>query len=196
MPGDATGRSLKEVFIDESRNRQSGLRPPSFREEFMRRRGYDPVPWLVTSTKRLVDSSELSARFRRDWTLTIADLFADNYYGYITERVHRYPGVRLACEPYTGPFDTVTCGTRVDEVAAEFWASPSDWGWPTLKPVASSAHITGKRIVGAPSFTGQPQYAQSRQDSYALKAAGDRAFLPRGEPVHPCTPRPTSLGKM
>ncbi len=173
--GPATGKSLREVFID-SYEVGNQTWSPSFREEFQRRRGYDPVPWLVTETKRIVGDEDLTARFRRDWKQTISDLFADNYYGYMTERTHRYPGVRLACEPYTGPFDTVTCGTRVDEVAAEFWASPSEWGWPTLRPVASSAHITGKKIVGAEAFTGQPQYAQWRQDPYALKAAGDRAY--------------------
>ena len=173
--GGATGRSLKTVFIDSYEVGDQDW-SPSFREEFIRRRGYDPVPWLVIKAKRSLVSDPLSARFQRDWTRTIADLFADNYYGAMTERAHHYPGVRLACEPYTGPFDTVTTGTRVDDVAAEFWESPSEWGYPTLKPVASSAHITGRQVVGAEAFTGQPQYAQWRQDPYALKASGDRAF--------------------
>jgi hypothetical protein len=173
--GTATGRSLREVFIDsyEVGNQDWS---PSFREEFKRRRGYDPVPWLVTATKRVVDGDEPTARFQRDWKQTIAELFADNYYGYMAERTHRYPGLKFGCEPYTGPFDTVTCGTRADEVMAEFWQAPATWGWETLKPVASSAHIAGIRIVGAEAFTGQPQNAQWRQDPYALKAVGDRAF--------------------
>ena len=186
--GPDTGKALREVFIDSYEVGDQNW-SPSFREEFKQRRGYDPVPWLVAATKRVVGSDDptaatkrvvgsddLTARFQRDWRQTIAELFADNYYGYMAERTHRYAGVRLACEPYTGPFDTVTCGTRADEVAAEYWAAPSVWGWPTLKPVASSAHITGRRIVGAEAFTGQPQYAQWRQDPYALKAVGDRAF--------------------
>ena len=173
--GAATGRSLREVFIDSYEMGDQDW-SPSFRAEFKKRRGYDPVPWLVTATKRVVGDADLTTRFQRDWRQTIAELFADNYYGRMTELTHRYPGVRLACEPYTGPFDTVTCGTRTDEVAAEFWEDPSVWGWPTLKPVASSAHITGRRVVGAEAFTGQPQLAQWRQDPYALKATGDRAF--------------------
>ena len=173
--GAATGKSLRAVFIDSYEVGDQDW-SPSFRAEFQKRRGYDPVPWLAAATKRVVGDAGLTARFRRDWRQTIAELFADNYYGYMTERTHRYAGVRLACEPYTGPFDTVTCGTRTDEVAAEFWEDPSVWGWPTLKPVASSAHITGRRIVGAEAFTGQPQLAQWRQDPYALKATGDRAF--------------------
>jgi len=103
--GPATGKSLRSVFIDsyEVGNQDWS---PSFREEFMKRRGYDPVPWLVTRTRRVVDTDELTARFQRDWKQTIADLFADNYYGYMAERVHRYPGLKFGLEPYTGPFDT------------------------------------------------------------------------------------------
>jgi hypothetical protein len=173
--GPNTGKSLREVFIDSYEVGDQDW-SPSFREEFKQRRGYDPVPWLVTRAKCVVNSDELTARFQRDWKQTIADLFADNYYGYMAERVHRYPGLKFGLEPYTGPFDTVNCGTRGDEVMAEFWQAPGMWGWETLKPVASSAHIAGIRIVGAESFTGLPQNAQWRQDPYALKAVGDRAF--------------------
>ena len=118
----------------------------------------------------------MTKRFQQDWKRTIAELFADNYYGYMAERVHQYPGLKLGLEPYYGPFDTLTVGTRGDEVMAEFWQEPATWGWDTLKPVASSAHTAGIHIVGAESFTGQPQHAKWQQDPYALKAVGDRAF--------------------
>jgi len=173
--GPATGKSLRTVFIDsyEVGDQDWSI---SFRDEFKHRRGYDPVPWLVTVTHCVVGSSAMTARFQYDWKRTIAELFADNYYGYMAERVHRVPGLKLDIEPYTGPFDTVTCGTRSDELASEFWQEPCTWGWETLKPVASSAHTAGIRMVGAESFTGQPQYAKWQQDPYALKAVGDRAY--------------------
>jgi hypothetical protein len=173
--GPALGKSLRSVFIDSYEVGDQNW-SPSFREEFQKRRGYDPVPWLVTVTKCVVDNEQATVRFRYDWKRTIAELFADNYYGYMAERVHRYPGLKLSVEPYTGPFDTVNVGTLADEVAGEFWQSPAPWGWETLKPVASSAHIAGIRIVGAEAFTGQPQNAKWQQDPYALKATGDRAF--------------------
>jgi hypothetical protein len=173
--GPATGRSLRTVFIDsyEVGDQDWSI---SFRDEFKRRRGYDPVPWLVTATKCVVENPAVTARFQYDWKRTIAELFADNYYGYMAERVRRIPGLKLDIEPYTGPFDTVTCGTRADELAAEFWQTPATWGWETLKPVASAAHTAGIRMVGAESFTGQPQNAKWQQDPYALKAVGDRAY--------------------
>lgn len=173
--GPSAGKAFNTVFIDsyEVGNQDWS---PSFREEFKKRRGYDPVPGLVTKAGCSVGGAAMTARFQRDWRQTIADLFADNYYGYMAERVHRYPGMKFGLEPYTGPFDTVTCGTRGDEVMAEFWQAPAQWGWETLKPVASSAHTAGIRIIGAEAFTGQPQNAQWKQDPYALKAVGDRAF--------------------
>ena len=173
--GPALGKSLKSVFIDSYEVGDQNW-SPSFREEFQKRRGYDPVPWLVTATKCVVDNQSETVRFRYDWKLTIAELFADNYFGYMAERVHRYPGLKLSVEPYDGPFDTADVGTRADEVAGEFWQAPAQSGWETLKPVASSAHIAGIRIIGAEAFTGQPQNAKWQQDPYALKATGDRAF--------------------
>ena len=173
--GPALGKSLTGVFIDSYEVGDQNW-SPSFREEFQKRRGYDPVPWLVTVTKCAVDNGQETARFKYDWKRTIAELFADNYYGYMAERVHRYPGLKLAVEPYYGPFDTADVGTRADEVAGEFWQSPAPWGWDTLKPVASGANIAGIRIVDSEAFTGQPQNAKWQQDPYALKATGDRAF--------------------
>ena len=175
--GPAGGKALQNVLIDsyEKGNQDWSI---SFRSEFKKRRGYDPVPWLVTATKRTVQDEALTERFKYDWTRTIAELFADNYYGYMAERVHAYPGLKLQIEPYgiPGPFDTVTCGTKADEPVGEFWISPATWGWETLKPVASSAHTAGRRIVGAESFTCTGIQAKWQQDPYALKTLGDRAF--------------------
>ena len=64
--GPATGKSLREVFID-SYEVGNQTWSPSFREEFQRRRGYDPVPWLVTESKRVVGDAGLTTRFQRDW---------------------------------------------------------------------------------------------------------------------------------
>ena len=49
------------------------------------------------------------------------------------------------------------------------------WGWDSILPVASNAHVNGKAIVAAESFTGQPQHAW-KVDLFDLKQPGDRAF--------------------
>ena len=171
----ASGKSLREVLIDSYEVGDQNW-SKSFRDEFKQRRGYDPVPWLVTATKREVGVPSMTYRFNYDWTRTISELFAENYYGYLAERVHRYPGLKLSFEPYEGPFNSVTAGTRADEPVAEFWQDPATWGWDSVKLVVSSAHIMGRNIVGAEAFTSQPQNSKWQQDPYSLKSAGDRAF--------------------
>jgi hypothetical protein len=102
-------------------------------------------------------------------------LFIDNYYGAMAELTHRQPGLEFAVEPYSGPFETLSCGGRGDVLMSEFWQKPSTWGWDWVRSVSSSAHTWGKPIIGAEAFTGWPQVAW-QQDPYALKATGDRAY--------------------
>ncbi|TZF80595.1 hypothetical protein FW774_20250, partial [Pedobacter sp. BS3] len=52
-----------------------------FKEEFIKRRGYDPTPWLITyKTDRVVGNEDLTQRFQNDMYLTQTDLFADNFF--------------------------------------------------------------------------------------------------------------------
>ena len=52
-------------------------------EEFTKRRGYDPRPWVPVLTGRIVESSQASDRFLWDLRKTIADLTADEHYGQV-----------------------------------------------------------------------------------------------------------------
>ncbi len=150
---------------------------PGFRDEFKARRGYDPLALLPVLAGRVVGSSGDSGRFKHDWSRTIADLYADNYYGHFRKLVHEQPGLKFTVEPYDGPFDPLTVGSRGDVVMGEFWhQKPTIWGWNSLPKVASVAHTLGMPVVAAESFTGLPQLAQWRQDPYALKSTGDKAF--------------------
>jgi hypothetical protein len=172
--GLLAGKTLKKMLID-SYEAGSQDWTPQMRDEFRKRRGYDPVPWLPSLTNRVIGSSEMTKRFKRDWDQTISELFIDNYYAAMADLTHRQPGLEFAIEPYTGPFDTLSCGGRCDVPMSEFWQKPSPWGWDSVKPVSSSAHTWGKRIIGAEAFTGWPQSAW-KQDPYALKATGDKAY--------------------
>jgi hypothetical protein len=58
---------------------------------------------------------------------------------------------------------------------SEFWQKPCMWGWDSVKPVSSSGHTWGKRIIGAEAFTGWPMAAW-QEDPYALKTTGDKAW--------------------
>ena len=61
-----------------------------FREEFTKRRGYNPSKYMPTLTGRYVDTPEKTERFLWDYRRTIADLIADNHYGYIHDLLHEH----------------------------------------------------------------------------------------------------------
>lgn len=145
----------------------------NFREEFRKRRGYDPLKFLPAFTGRVVDNPEVSERFLWDVRRTIADLFAENYYGHFDELCRQH-GLMSAGEPYTGPFESLQCGAPLHVVMGEFWSGSQ--GDPSVKLAASVAHIYGKTIVGAESFTASPEHGRWQNDPYSLKTLGDLMF--------------------
>ena len=63
---------------------------PKFREEFQKRRGYDPLPYLPNVTDGKITGAEVhvsigdpavARRFRWDFDQTISELLAENYVG-------------------------------------------------------------------------------------------------------------------
>jgi hypothetical protein len=145
----------------------------NFRAEFQKRRGYDPLKFLPTFTGRVVDNPAASERFLWDMRRTIADLFAENYYGHFAELCRQH-GLLNAVEPYTGPFESLQCGAPADVVMGEFWTGSQ--GHPSVKMAASIAHIYGKTIVGAESFTAAPEAGRWQNDPYSLKTLGDLMY--------------------
>ncbi|MGH7951851.1 MAG: glycosyl hydrolase [Limisphaerales bacterium] len=145
----------------------------NFREEFKKRRGYDPIKFLPVFTGQVVDNPEVSERFLWDVRRTIADLFAENYFGHFSELCREH-GFKSEIEPYTGPFESLQSGASSGEVMGEFWAGSQ--GNPSIKLAASVAHIYGKTIVGAESFTANPAHGKWQNYPYELKPLGDLMF--------------------
>jgi len=170
--GPLAGKTLDASLIDSYEIGNQDW-TANFRKEFKERRGYDPVPFLPTFTRRVVDSPETTKRFLWDMRRTVADLFAENYYGHFNELCRQH-GLLSAIEPYTGPFESLQCGAPDGVVMGEFWAGSQ--GDPSVKMAASVAHIYGKTIVGAESFTGWPGEGGWQDDPYSLKPLGDLMF--------------------
>ncbi|MES2276576.1 MAG: glycosyl hydrolase [Bacteroidota bacterium] len=175
---DNAGKSFRRFEIDSyEMGPQNWTR--NMRAEFKKRRGYDPLPLLISFAGKTVDSTELTARFKYDYNETIRELFEANYYGEMQRLIHQVPGMELLLEPYaTGhdqPFETNNAAEHGDLLMCEFWQKPTTWGWDSVKPTASGAHTWGKNLVAAEAFTGQPNSAW-KVDPYALKSTGDRAF--------------------
>ncbi|MBV5332075.1 glycoside hydrolase, partial [bacterium] len=73
--GQLAGKVFTGALIDSYEAGSSNW-TPRFRDEFITRRGYDPVPFLPVLSGRYVDSGEISERFLWDFRRTIGDLFA------------------------------------------------------------------------------------------------------------------------
>jgi hypothetical protein len=176
--GPAAGKTFVHAHIDSWEvNVQNWT--PGFREEFARRRGYDPLPLLVAATGRIVDSLEISERFLWDFRKTIGELLLENYADGMRELAHRH-GMKLSIEAYdNGPFDDLAYAGRADLPMGEFWLpnkeSPS-MRLETCREMASAAHTYGKPICGAEAFTAFPEQARWQNHPYSLKALGDVAF--------------------
>src|SRR5512136_196702 len=169
--GPAAGKTLVTTHIDSWENGAQNW-TPRMREEFRKRRGYDPHLFLPVITGRVVDSLEISERFLWDLRQTASELVVENYAGRMAELARR-SGLRFSCEAYGGPCDDITYGGRADEPMGEFWIGAG--AWETLKMMASSAHIYGKPILGAEAFTAGDR-ERWLQHPASIKALGDRAF--------------------
>ncbi|MEJ0089052.1 MAG: glycosyl hydrolase [Limisphaerales bacterium] len=170
--GPLTGKTLTTSLIDSYEvGGQNWTK--NFRQEFKQRRGYDLLKYLPTFTGRVVDSPEISERFLWDLRRTIADLFSENYFGHFAELCRQH-GLLNAVEPYTGPFESLQSGAPADVVMGEFWSGSQ--GHPSVKLAASIAHIYGKTIVGAESFTAGPEAGRWKNDPYEFKTLGDLMF--------------------
>jgi hypothetical protein len=170
--GPLAGKTLNSSLVDSYEVGGQNW-SENFRAEFQKRRGYDPLKFLPAFTGRVVDNPAVSERFLWDVRRTIADLFAENYYGHFAELCRQH-GLMNAVEPYTGPFESLQCGAPADVVMGEFWSGSQ--GHPSVKLAASIAHIYGKTIVGAESFTASPEHGRWQNDPYSLKTLGDLAY--------------------
>jgi len=170
---ELAGKVLNNALVD-SYEVGSQNWTPKMREEFKKRRGYDPLPWLPVIAGYAVDTPEKTERFLWDWRRTIADLYADNYYGYFGELCHRN-GILFSTEPYgNGGFDNLQAGGKADIPMGEFWVGGGTL--ETTKIASSVAHVYGRKYVGAESFTADDTRGRWLEEPYAAKALGDLVF--------------------
>jgi hypothetical protein len=171
--GPLAGKTLNNSLID-SYEVGSQNWTPKFREEFRKRRGYDLLPFLPAIAGYTVGSRETTSRFLWDFRRTIADLYADNYYGYFGDLCHK-AGMKFSTEPYgNGLFDNIQAGGTADIPMGEFWIGGA--AMETTKLASSIGHIYGRKYVGAESFTADVPHGRFIEEPYAIKALGDLAW--------------------
>ncbi len=129
-------------------------------EQFRRRRGYDPTPYLPAMTGYVVGDADISDRFLWDFRRTLADMWAEYHYGTMTRLLEEHgmgiyseaAGVSLEI-----PEDTLLNKKHVTIPMAEFWVRdlhPRLMYFQDVRGAASAAHVYGKPLVAAESFTG------------------------------------------
>ena len=149
--------------------------------EFRRRRGYDLTPYLPVFAGHVVVGVEESERFLEDFRRVVADMFAENYAGALTAKCRQY-GLLCSIEPYGScPADNLQYGQYVDIPMGEFWSNAANPYFPgdgNAKFISYIAHVWGKRICGAESFTASPGPRSGRwmTTPFGLKAQGDLAY--------------------
>ena len=148
----------------------------AFREEFRKRRGYDPLTYLPTYAGQIVGSLELSERFLWDMRLTAQELVLENHAGHL-KQLARQHGFGLSIEPYDmNPNSDLDLGAIADVPMCEFWSE--GYGFDTAYScleATSIAHVLGRPVIAAEAFTANSREAWKLFPG-AIKNQGDWAF--------------------
>ncbi len=174
--GPLFGKTLRYFMVDSW---EAGMQnwTDDMVEEFRKRRGYDPTPYLPVLAGRIVESAEVSDRFLWDFRRTLEDMFADCHFGTLADMLHQRgmgdyaeaAGVSLETLE-----DTLLNKSKVDIPMGEFWVHalhPESMYYEDVRGAASAAHVYGKNLAAAESFTGGGYEAP-----YTLKKLADYWF--------------------
>jgi len=147
----------------------------NFRDEFRKRRGYDPQPFYPAYTGLIVGNLELTERFLWDLRLTGQELVLENHTQHLKSLGRQY-GLGLSIEPYDmNPTADLDLGAVADVPMCEFW-SPGyfDTIYSCIEG-ASIAHTMGRPVLAAEAFTAGSQEAWQQYPG-SMKNQGDWAF--------------------
>lgn len=147
-----------------------------FRQEFIQRRGYDPLPFYPVYDGNIIESQEVSERFLWDLRQTCQELILDDHIRQIKNYSHKY-GLSLSIEPYDmNPTSDLELGVAGDIPMGEFWSKGFGYNTSYSCIEASSvAHIQGQPIVQGEAFTSEATEAW-KQYPEVMKNQGDWAF--------------------
>lgn len=148
----------------------------SFREEFLRRRGYNPLPYLPSYSGIVVENMETTERFLWDVRQTSNELIVENHAQRFKE-LGRRNGFRLSIEPYDmNPAADLDLGLVADVPMCEFWSEGFGFNSSfSCIEAASVAHIKGAPVVAAEAFTADAGEAWKKYPGN-MKNQGDWAF--------------------
>lgn len=179
---DVAGKDLAsrvvKVFHVDSWECGSQNWSPVFQEEFKKRRGYDLVTYLPVIAGIPINSADFSERVLHDVRQTISELVVDKFYKELKTMVNER-GIQFSAENVSPTMlsDGMLHYQHVDIPMNEFWLQSPTHDKPNdVLDAVSGAHIYGKNIIQAESFTQlrtmwneTPAMVKSLQDrEYAL----------------------------
>jgi hypothetical protein len=155
--GPLAGTTLRYLHTDSWEG--GGMNwTPGFEEEFKKRKGYDPLPWLPVLSGYIINNREESNAFLADFRKTIGDLVAGHYEEFA--RLAGMHGMGIHPEsagPHAGPMDGLKNYSHSEIVMSEFWSPSPHRPTPDrrffVKQASSAAHTYGKKLVSAEAFT-------------------------------------------
>ena len=151
-----------------------------FPDEFLKRRGYDIIPYLPVVAGIQMGDAGTRARILRDYALTISDLIADNHYAHLNQIAEKNGLVFFseAAGPNYDWADMLKTSSKVGMAMAEFWMPsahrPSMDSRFLVRNAANANHIYGKPITMCESFTSLgPEWEET---PLTMKPVADQAF--------------------
>jgi hypothetical protein len=151
---------------------------PRLRQEFTKRRGYDPQPYYPAMAGLMVKSREASERFLWDLRQTCQELVLENHVGYVRRYAAKY-GLKVTIEPYDlNPTADLELGAAADIPMAEFWSVHEGRGnfnaaFSVIEG-SSAAHVIGSAVCPSEVFTSA--FEGYRNYPGSLKNEGDWAL--------------------
>ena len=183
-----TGKLFKKIGIPD-KNLQGGLKmlhmdswemgaqnwTGKFREEFRKRRGYDPLPFYPVYSGLVVESLEKSERFLWDLRQTAMELVIENHAIHLKNYGKKY-NLGFSIEPYDmNPTADMELGAVADVPMCEFWSKGYGYNSTfSCIQAASIAHVNGQSVVAAEAFTAD--HDAWKQYPGSMKNQGDWAF--------------------
>lgn len=170
----------------------------SFRDVFMKRKGYDPVPWLATfgppvlgwpteaqngkpttglprnAQSRFINSEEQTLRFEWDFRENVSRMYNDCFIA--AKQMMRADNILFSYEPYAGPFNAYEGAATADIPMPVFWIDPKGTGECGGASI-TGARAAGVRIIGAEAFTGGPNQSRWTECPDQFKFQSDGAFV-------------------
>src|SRR5699024_582817 len=153
--GDSLASQVLKMFHVDSWEAGSQNWSPVFREAFKKYCGYDPVQYLPVMAGVPIQDAKTSERFLYDIRFTIAHLIKDNFFATLRDLAHE-KGCLFSAESVapTMVSNNLAHNAFVDIPMGEFWLrSPTHDKPNDMRDAISGAHIYGKNLVSAESFT-------------------------------------------